>query len=32
MKENRFPILMYQTEDGVTNVNVTFEEDTVWLT
>ncbi|MDO5451453.1 MAG: virulence RhuM family protein [Akkermansia sp.] len=32
MKENRFPILMYQTEDGATNVHVTFEEDTVWLT
>ena len=26
------PILIYRTEDGLTNVNVTFEEDTVWLT
>ena len=31
MKEN-FPILMYKTDDGLTNVDVTFEEDTVWLT
>ena len=27
-----FPILIYQTSDGLTKVNVTFEEDTVWLT
>ena len=32
MNENSFPILIYRTEDGLTNVNVTFEEDTVWLT
>lgn len=32
MNANKFPILIYQTEDGLTNVNVTFEEDTVWLT
>lgn len=32
MTENYFPILMYQTDDGLTNVDVTFEEDTVWLT
>ena len=31
MKAN-FPILMYKTDDGLTNVDVTFEEDTVWLT
>ena len=29
---NNLPILIYQTNDGLTNVNVTFEEDTVWLT
>ena len=23
--------MIYQTEDGLTNINVTFEEDTVWL-
>lgn len=27
-----FPILIYKTEDGLTDVSVTFEEDTVWLT
>ena len=32
MHTSNFPILIYRTEDGVTNVNVTFEEDTVWLT
>lgn len=32
MNRHNFPILIYQTEDGSTNVNVTFEEDTVWLT
>ncbi len=32
MKKSNFPILIYQTNDGLTNVNVTFEEDTVWLT
>lgn len=32
MKESNFPILIYQTTDGLTKVNVTFEEDTVWLT
>lgn len=31
MNQN-FPILIYQTTDGLTKVNVTFEEDTVWLT
>lgn len=32
MHTNHFPILIYRTEDGVTHVNVTFDEDTVWLT
>ena len=32
MKKNDFPVLIYQTTDGLTKVNVTFEEDTVWLT
>ena len=32
MKKNDFPILIYQTGDGLTKVNVTFDEDTVWLT
>lgn len=31
MKKNDFPVLIYQTTDGLTKVNVTFEEDTVWL-
>ena len=31
MNQN-FPILIYQTTDGLTKVNVTLEEDTVWLT
>ena len=24
-------LIMYQTEDGLTKVEVTFEDDTVWL-
>ena len=32
MNHNNFPILIYRTTDGLTNVNVTFDEDTVWLT
>ena len=32
MKKNDFPILIYQTGDGLTKVNVTFDDDTVWLT
>ena len=32
MKKSNFPILIYKTTDGLTKVNVTFEEDTVWLT
>ena len=27
-----FSILIYQTGDGLTKVNVTFDDDTVWLT
>ena len=30
-KQDSF-LLMYTTPDGVTKVDVTFEEDTVWLT
>ncbi|MGI6308332.1 MAG: virulence RhuM family protein [Dethiobacteria bacterium] len=29
--ENKSEILMYQTEDGLTKINVTMEEETVWL-
>jgi len=29
---NKSEMIIYQTEDGLTKVNVTFEEDTVWLT
>ena len=29
---NKSEIIIYQTEDGLTKVNVTFEEVTVWLT
>ena len=32
MKKSNFPILIYRTTDGLTKVNVTFDEDTVWLT
>ena len=32
MNHNNFPILIYRTTDGLTKVNVTFDEDTVWLT
>ena len=32
MKKSNFPILICRTTDGLTKVNVTFEEDTVWLT
>ena len=28
---NQSEMIIYQTEDGLTKVNVTFEEDTVWL-
>lgn len=30
--DNQSEMIIYQTEDGLTKVNVTFEEDTVWLT
>ena len=29
---NQSEMIIYQTEDGLTKVNVTFEEETVWLT
>lgn len=29
--ENRSEILMYQTDDGQTKIEVTFENETVWL-
>lgn len=32
MNESNLPVLIYRTEDGVTSVDVTFEDDTVWLT
>ena len=32
MNHNNFPILIYQTTDGLTKVNVTFDESTVCLT
>lgn len=31
MKENRTEILMYQTEDGQTKIDVRMENETVWL-
>lgn len=30
--ENKGDIVIYQTQDGVTQINVRFEEETVWLT
>ena len=32
MEEKFGEILIYQTEDGLTNVNVKMQDDTVWLT
>ena len=32
MNKSNLPVLIYRTEDGVTSVDVTFEDDTVWLT
>ena len=32
MTPDNSQILMYQTDDGLTKIEVTFEEDTVWLT
>lgn len=31
-KEARSEIIIYQTEDGSTKIDVKFEEETVWLT
>ena len=30
--ENKSSLIIYTTEDGLTNVDVTFDDDTVWLT
>lgn len=30
-QESNGEILIYQTEDGLTKIDVTFEDDTVWL-
>ena len=30
--ENKSSLIIYTTEDGLTNVDVTFEDETVWLT
>lgn len=30
--DNNSELIMYTTEDGITKIDVTFEEDTVWLT
>lgn len=32
MQENRGEIIIYQTEDGLTNIEVKMEDETVWLT
>ena len=32
MEELYGEILIYQTEDGLTNINVKMQDDTVWLT
>lgn len=32
MKKNSSEIIIYQTEDGVTKVNVRLDDDSVWLT
>ena len=29
MNQSDFPIIIYQTNDGLTKLNVTFDEDTV---
>ncbi len=31
MDENKGEILIYQSEDGLTNVEVTVQDETVWL-
>ena len=30
--ENNGEVIIYQSEDGVTKINVTMEDETVWLT
>lgn len=30
-EQNQSEIIIYQTEDGLTRVNVTFSDETVWL-
>jgi hypothetical protein len=32
MKENKSQIIIYQTENGETKLDVRFEDETVWLT
>jgi len=32
MNENKGEIIIYQTDDGSTKIDVRFEDDTVWLT
>jgi len=32
MEKNKIEILIYQTEDGVTKIDVQMEDETVWLT
>jgi len=32
MEKNKSEILIYQTEDGVTKIDVQMEDETVWLT
>lgn len=32
MEETKNPIVIYQTEDGITKISVPIDEDTVWLT
>lgn len=32
MPENLGEIIIYQTDDGLTNINVKMEDETVWLT
>ena len=32
MEENRGEIVIYQTDDGLTNINVKMQDETVWLT
>lgn len=32
MVENKGDIVIYKTQDGLTKINVKFEDETVWLT